>query len=151
MIASYPAPRKIKRGWRRRARDNASRRSRLRSSLFVGWVLCDVVHYSRLFRLIVCLTIIRRFRIGVKLVFFTKTNSNSNYFPIIGFVAVFINKGPKLLHYLLCFCCLLSNIRYLLCFSSCHTWPCRYFLLPIDSEGKGNSHACAFVPNHRLY
>ena len=34
VVASYPAPPKGKRGWRRRARDNANLRSRLRSSPF---------------------------------------------------------------------------------------------------------------------
>ncbi|CAN0507824.1 unnamed protein product, partial [Laminaria digitata] len=37
---------KKQRGWRRRACDDASRRSRLRSSVFVGWALCDVLRSS---------------------------------------------------------------------------------------------------------
>ena len=57
VIASYyPAPPKRKRGWRR-ARDSANLRSRLRSSLCVGWAFCDAVRYSTLFRIPVCLTI----------------------------------------------------------------------------------------------
>ena len=47
---------KIKGGWRRRARNNSNLRSRLRSSLFVGWALWDAVRYSRLFRVLNCLT-----------------------------------------------------------------------------------------------
>ena len=43
---------KKKRGWRRRARDSANLRSRLRASLFVGWALCDTVCSSSLFRII---------------------------------------------------------------------------------------------------
>ena len=48
MIASYPAQLKRKRGWRRRARDSANLRSRLRASLFVGWALCDAVRFFRI-------------------------------------------------------------------------------------------------------
>ena len=58
------ATKKKKRGWRRRARDNAKLRSRLRSLLFVGWALGDAVHYSRLFRITLVCQLRLRFPIG---------------------------------------------------------------------------------------
>ena len=54
VIASYPAGPKRKRGWRRRACDNANLRYGLGSSLFVGGALCDAVSLFRFF--FYCLT-----------------------------------------------------------------------------------------------
>ena len=86
---------KIIRSCRRRAHSSANLRSRVRASLFVGWLLCEAARSSRLFRVLsIYWQLVRRCPVRQKPVFFrnrTKIRLSEDLYFQIAFT---VTMGP---------------------------------------------------------